>query len=146
MLFIYGTRLRPAGPGCQPKPFVKIIKTNEVRVDGVWSEIAYDHELTEDEVERFEMIYLRTEPLLKTWRVNYKTIRYRVETTDVTGLRNVIKFDGHQHDAAWDEFRLTADDSTTHLIQAALYIDVADYEGDVSRLRLRVAAFVGSET
>ena len=60
-LFVYGTRLRPAGPGCQPKPFVSILKTNDKRTDGVWSEIAYDRELTDTQLEQFEMVYLRTE-------------------------------------------------------------------------------------
>ena len=60
-LFVYGTRLRPAGPGCQPKPFASIVKTNDTRVDGIWSEIAYYRELSDVELERFEMVYLRTE-------------------------------------------------------------------------------------
>jgi len=76
--------------------------------------------------------------LIKTWRVNYHTVEYRVETTDVKGLRKVMGFKAHQHDAAWDEFRrLSDDDGSTDLVQAALWVHVIDYDGsNITRVTL----------
>ena len=127
MLFIYGTRLRPAGPGCQPQPFVRIIKTNDVRVDGVWSEIAYSRELTEAELEQFEMVYIRKQKGLKRHFVNNLHVEYWVEYTDNYRSRKVDGYQGSEHDDAWAAFRKL--DELNDIVCASILLVVRDANG-----------------
>ena len=53
--FTYGTRMRPAGPGCQPMN--GLIKTEDAdkRMAGYWSKITYNIELTDKEIKDYEL-------------------------------------------------------------------------------------------
>ena len=53
----YGMRLRPAGPGCQPRGMVKFEDTNKTRT-GYWSVIYYEEELTEKDMFIYSLDFL----------------------------------------------------------------------------------------
>ena len=59
MRYTYGMRLRPAGPGAQPKEGLQEIKTDPK--DEYWDLLVYDRELSEKEIHDYELRYLGKE-------------------------------------------------------------------------------------
>lgn len=56
-MYKYGMRLRPVGMGCQPKGFVKFDESD----DRYWNVLYYNRELSQDEVNNYELDYLGEE-------------------------------------------------------------------------------------
>lgn len=60
MEYTYYLRLRPIGPECQPKGFIKATPfdnrkwVEEARVNA-WGAVTYDHELTKEEVYQYDL-------------------------------------------------------------------------------------------
>lgn len=63
--FVYGMRLRPAAPGCQPKDGLVQIDGRDAYCNGrrYWSLLTYDRELTDKECADYDLDLLWTE----TW-------------------------------------------------------------------------------
>ena len=55
IVYYYGMRLRPAGPGCQPKKGLCSIEDGYGRYHSI---LVYDRELTDTEVRDYELDYL----------------------------------------------------------------------------------------
>lgn len=54
----YGTKLRPAGIGCQPKDFIKL-ESADKKKDGYWSIVTYNRKLTEEEIYKYDLIEIK---------------------------------------------------------------------------------------
>lgn len=54
----YGMRLRPAGIGCQPKGFVRILETTAKQY---WNILLYPERLSETDMEMYSLDYLGEE-------------------------------------------------------------------------------------
>ena len=50
----YGMLSRPFSIGCQPKGCIDVIETDKL-IDGFWNILIYDRELTDEEIESFEL-------------------------------------------------------------------------------------------
>lgn len=66
IIYIYGMRLRPYSPGCQPKSGLlglsrKKIKSNK----DYYNILIYDRELTEDELKNYELDFINSKRILK---------------------------------------------------------------------------------
>ena len=62
MLFVYGMRLRPAGPGCQPTKYLvtygKDIDCLDIDPDNYYDLLIYSLPLSDKEVRDYELDYL----------------------------------------------------------------------------------------
>lgn len=56
-MYKYGMRARPRGSGCQPYGYIEAIEKDKW-IDGYWTELTYDRELTELEIYAYELIKL----------------------------------------------------------------------------------------
>lgn len=56
-MYKYGMRLRGFSIGCQPKGVIKHEDTNKAET-GYWSIIYYDRELTDEEINKFDLVRL----------------------------------------------------------------------------------------
>ena len=54
-MFYYGMKYRPFGIGCQPRGFVNVIEAQK-NIDGYYSIVVYERELTETEIYGYELI------------------------------------------------------------------------------------------
>ncbi|TFI06002.1 hypothetical protein E4P35_14420, partial [Thiopseudomonas sp. 4R-3cl] len=54
MNYLYTLKYRGVSPGCQPSDFVRFYKDDKYR----YEVLVYDRELTDDEIERYELIDL----------------------------------------------------------------------------------------
>lgn len=52
----YGMKMRPFGIGCQPMSGLTGTMIADKRKTGYWSVIYYDRELTEEEIEKYELV------------------------------------------------------------------------------------------
>lgn len=52
MRYVYGMRLRPAGPGCQPKGMLNYADDPNGKY---WSILTYDRPLTDDECRNYDL-------------------------------------------------------------------------------------------
>lgn len=52
MIYRYGYKLRPPGPGCQPKGFTECMEYED---DNYWGFVEYEKELTEKEVKEYDL-------------------------------------------------------------------------------------------
>ena len=61
-MYVYGTRLRPPDIWCVPKKGLKSVNSNEFESNGrhYWGNAVYDRELTEEELEEYDMERLNT--------------------------------------------------------------------------------------
>ena len=62
-MYVYGTRLRPPGPGCIPVRGLKDMDFTEFTVNGrhYWGTASYDRELMEAELEHYDMDKIKEE-------------------------------------------------------------------------------------
>jgi hypothetical protein len=57
--YTYYCRLRPPGPGCQPRGFISI-DFNSTKNNGreYWGSVTYDRQLTDDEIFNYDLDYI----------------------------------------------------------------------------------------
>ncbi len=55
MEYKYAMKYRPFGIGCQPKGFIRVNSSNKM-IDGYYSVVVYDRELSEEEVKQYELV------------------------------------------------------------------------------------------
>lgn len=58
MKYVYGMRLRGFSPGCQPSGVIEWEDVDKVAT-GFWSIITYGRELSVDEVERYDLTFIK---------------------------------------------------------------------------------------
>lgn len=61
-MYVYGTRLRPPDIGCVPKKGLIEVDFNEFEANGrhYWGKAYYHRELTKEELEHYDMDWIRT--------------------------------------------------------------------------------------
>lgn len=59
MVYLYGMRLRPFSPGCQPMR--GLLERRDTTTGNYWDILAYDRELTEQELTAYELDYIGAE-------------------------------------------------------------------------------------
>jgi len=55
----YGMKNRPFSIGCQPNDFIEVKYGNMDEGGFYWNFLIYDHELTDEDVARFELILMK---------------------------------------------------------------------------------------
>ena len=54
--YIYGMKMRPFGIGCQPMDGITGTMIVDKKTKGYYSVVYYDRELTEEEIEKYELV------------------------------------------------------------------------------------------
>lgn len=57
MVYKYGLRLRGVSIGTQPQGFIAYEDSNKSET-GYWSFVFYDRKLTEDEIQKYDMVFI----------------------------------------------------------------------------------------